>query len=116
MVGGLGLLSISTALNAISLHATCTAYFMLVAVAVTFPLAALRKLDKLAWITQVGLASIIVSVLVVTIAVGAGGRPASAPQEGPLDIKIVLFGKPTFANAMNAVSNVLASYGGIPAA
>ncbi|BGP41498.1 hypothetical protein JCM10449v2_005487 [Rhodotorula kratochvilovae] len=116
MVGGLGLLSISTALNAISLHATCTAYFMLVALAVTYPLAAFRKLDKLAWITQIGLSSIIISVLVVTIAIGAGGRPSPAPQTGPLNIEIVLFGKPTFAAAMNAVSNVLASYGGIPAA
>ncbi|GAA5856123.1 hypothetical protein JCM9279_004919 [Rhodotorula babjevae] len=116
LVGGLGLLSISTALNAISLHATCTAYFMLVAVAVTYPFAAIRKLDKIAWITQVGLASIIISVLVVVIAVGAGGRPAAAPQTGPFDVKITLFGNPDFASAMNAVSNVLASYGGVPAA
>ncbi|GAA5821148.1 hypothetical protein JCM3770_005692 [Rhodotorula araucariae] len=116
MVGGLGLLSITTALNAISLHATCTAYFMLVALAVTFPLAAFRKLDKLAWITQVGLSSIIISVLVVTIAVGAGTRPSPAPKTGPLNLEIVLFGKPSFAQAMNAVSNVLSSFGGIPAA
>ncbi|GAA5998476.1 uncharacterized protein JCM10292_002723 [Rhodotorula paludigena] len=116
MIAGLGLLSLSTALNAISLHATCTAVFVAVAVVATYPFASFRKLENVAWITWIGLFSIIVAVLVVTIAVGAGTRPAPAPKTGPLDIELVVFGKPTFAAAMNAVANVLAAYGGGPAA
>lgn len=114
-VSGSAFLALSTGLNAISLHGTCTAVFVAVAAIVTLPLASLRRLERIKWISWVGLVSILASVLIVTIAVGAGSRPALAPQEGPVDLGIVIWGKPNFADAMNAVANILLSYAGTSA-
>ncbi|GAA5907919.1 hypothetical protein JCM6882_001526 [Rhodosporidiobolus microsporus] len=111
-VVGAALLGLTTALNAISLHATCTAVFVVVSAIATYPLASLRTLGSVKWIGWIGLISMVVSILLVTIAVGAGGRPSPAPQEGPWDKDIVYFGKPSFADAMNAISNLLLSYAG----
>ncbi|GAA5852864.1 hypothetical protein JCM8547_004713 [Rhodosporidiobolus lusitaniae] len=111
-VVGAALVGLSTALNAISLHATCTAVFVVVAAVATYPFASLRTLGSVRWIGWVGLASMVVSIMLVTIAVGAGGRPSPAPQEGPWDKGIVYFGNPSFADAMNAIANLLLSYAG----
>lgn len=115
LISGSAFLGISVALNAISLHGTCTAVFVAVAAIATFPLASLRRLERIKWIGWIGLASMIVSILLVTIAVGSGGRPSLAPQEGPIDLGIVIWGEPTFADAMNAVANILLAYAGTAA-
>ena len=57
----------------------------------------------------------IVSIMLVTIAVAVGGRPSLAPQTGPWDKDLVLFGNPSFAEAMNAISNLVFSYAGTSA-
>ncbi|GAA6034581.1 hypothetical protein JCM8097_005407 [Rhodosporidiobolus ruineniae] len=111
-VAGAGIVGLSTALNAISLHATCTAWFVLVAAVVTFPFASLRTLGSIKFVGWIGLASVVVSILLVTIAVGAGGRPSPAPQTGPWEKGIVYFGSPTFADAMSAISNIMLSFAG----
>ncbi|GAA5917671.1 hypothetical protein JCM6882_008317 [Rhodosporidiobolus microsporus] len=111
-IAGSALLGISTALNAISLHATCTAVFVAVGAIVTIPIASLRTLGGIKWVGWVGLASMVISIMLVTIAVGAGGRPSLAPQEGPLDLDLVMWGKPTFAQAMNALGNLVFSFAG----
>ncbi|BGP25414.1 amino acid transporter [Rhodotorula toruloides] len=112
---GSALLGLSTALNAISLHATCTAVFVVVAAVATYPLASLRTLGGIKWVGWVGLASMIVSIITVTVAVGAGGRPSLAPKEGPMDLNIVIWGHPTFADAMNAIGNLVFAYAGTAA-
>lgn len=114
-IAGSAFLGISVALNAISLHATCTAVYVAVAAIVTFPFASLRTMGSVKWVGWVGLASMIVSIMLVTIAIPAGGRPSLAPQTGPLDLEIVIWGKPTFAEAMNAISNLVFSYAGTSA-
>ncbi|GAA5838423.1 hypothetical protein JCM11251_004933 [Rhodosporidiobolus azoricus] len=113
-ITGAALLGLSTALNAISLHATCTAVFMIVAAVATYPVASLRTLGGIRYVGWAGLISMVVSILLVTIAVGAGGRPSPAPQEGPWDKGIVYFGQPSFADAMNGVSNLVLSFAGGP--
>ncbi|KPV77762.1 uncharacterized protein RHOBADRAFT_33948 [Rhodotorula graminis WP1] len=114
-IAGSALLGISTALNAMSLHATCTAVFVAVAAVVTLPLASMRTMGDIRWIGWVGLVSMIVSIMLVTIAVAVGGRPSLAPQTGPWDKDLVLFGNPSFAEAMNAISNLVFSYAGTSA-
>ncbi|GAA6034617.1 hypothetical protein JCM8097_005425 [Rhodosporidiobolus ruineniae] len=111
-VVGAAFVGLATAFNAISLHATCTAVWVAVALIVTYPIASLRTLGSIKWVGWVGLASMVVSILLVTIAVGAGNRPSIAPQEGPWDKGLVMWGNPSFADAMNAVANLLLSYGG----
>jgi hypothetical protein len=60
-VAGSALLSISIALNAISLHGTCTAVFVAVATIVVFLLASIQTLEQVAWITWSGAASLVIS-------------------------------------------------------
>lgn len=115
LISGSAFLGLSVALNAISMHGTCTAVFVAVAAVATLPLASLRRLERIKWIGWIGLVSMLVSILLVTIAVGAGGRPSLAPQEGPYDLNIVIWGKPNFADAMNAVANILLAYAGTAA-
>ncbi|GAA5988515.1 hypothetical protein JCM11641_003300 [Rhodosporidiobolus odoratus] len=114
-VAGLQFLTISTALNGISLHATCTAVFVAVAAIFCIPIASLRKLDSITWITWVGVAAIIVAVFTVTIAVPVGGRPALAPPTGDYEVKIVIWGTPSFAEGLNAVASIVSAYAGVPA-
>ncbi|GAA5979055.1 hypothetical protein JCM11641_004957 [Rhodosporidiobolus odoratus] len=114
-IAGSALLGLSTALNAVSLHGTCTAVFVAVSAVATFFPASLRTLGSIKWIGWVGLISMVVSILLVTIAVGSGGRPSPAPQEGPWTKDIVYWGNPTFSDAMNAVSNIVFSYAGTAA-
>ncbi|GAA6007749.1 uncharacterized protein JCM10292_005421 [Rhodotorula paludigena] len=113
-VAGSSLLGISTALNAISLHATCTAVFVAVAAIVVIPLASMRTMGHVQWVGWVGMVSLVVSVLLVVIAIGAGGRPSPAPQEGPWDKDIVYWGNPTFGDAMSAIGSYIFALAGTP--
>ncbi|GJN93660.1 hypothetical protein Rhopal_006717-T1 [Rhodotorula paludigena] len=113
-VAGGALLSISTAFNALSLHGTCTAVFVLVSFLIALPIACMRRLEELKWLSWIGLCTILPAILLVTIAVAVGGRPAAAPQTGPIDLNVKLFGSPTFAQAMNAVSNLVFSFSATP--
>jgi len=61
IIAGSGLLSISIALNSISLHGTCTAVFVAVATIATFLLASIQTLEKIAWVTYAGFISLVVS-------------------------------------------------------
>ncbi|GAA5913732.1 hypothetical protein JCM6882_002328 [Rhodosporidiobolus microsporus] len=109
---GSGLLAFSTAFNAVTVHGTCTTVFTLVCTLLTILFASFRTLENVRWIGWVGLVSIVSAILTITIAVGVNSRPAAAPQEGPLNLEIVLFGTPSFAEAMNAVGNLVFAFMG----
>jgi hypothetical protein len=89
-IAGSAFLSVSIALNAISLHATCTQVFVVVGLIVCYCLASIQTLDRVSYIGWVGLTSIIVAVLTLTISVGVEDRPAAAPQTGPWDKDLIL--------------------------
>ncbi|GAA5880486.1 hypothetical protein JCM16303_005399 [Sporobolomyces ruberrimus] len=112
LIVGSAIVGLSTALNAISLHGTCTAVFVAVMAVAIYPFASLRTLGGVKWIGWVGLISILSAVLTVTIAVGVGGRPSLAPQEGPWDKNVVIWGTPSFPEAMTAISNLVLAYAG----
>ncbi|GJN93659.1 hypothetical protein Rhopal_006716-T1 [Rhodotorula paludigena] len=113
-VAASAMLSVSTALNALSLHGACTAIFVVVALIIIFPVACVRRLNELKVLGWIGLATIVPAILLVTIAVAVGGRPASAPPTGPLDLDVQLFASPSFAEAMNAISNLVFSFAATP--
>lgn len=115
IIAGSGLLSISIAFNSMSLHGTCTAVFVVVATIITFILASIQTLEKIAWITYAGFISLVVSLLVVTIGVGVADRPAEAPQTGPWDKDLHVFNNPTFGQAMGAIGQQVLSVGATPA-
>lgn len=54
-------------------------------------------------------------MLTVTVAVAVTDRPAAAPVDGPFDIDLVIFGKPSFASAMGAIGQLLFAWAGTPA-
>lgn len=60
-----GIVGAATGLNALSNHAICTNYFMLVATIACFILASVRKFEKIAWLTWVGFASVYIAVFIV---------------------------------------------------
>ncbi|KAK1992842.1 transmembrane amino acid transporter [Colletotrichum falcatum] len=113
---GSAMLSISIALNALSTHATCTAVFVAAAAVIGFGLSSLRTLGRISGLAWVGVTSIVVAVLTVTIAVSLQDRPAAAPRDDAVwrsDFKVV--NTPTFAQAVGAVSSLVFSYAGTPA-
>jgi hypothetical protein len=65
IVGASGIFGASVALNALSNHAICTNYFMLVATLAVFLLASVRKFEKISWLTWGGFISVYVAVFIV---------------------------------------------------
>jgi hypothetical protein len=65
IVGASGVFGASVALNALSNHAICTNYFMLVATLAVFLLASVRKFEKISWLTWGGFISVYVAVFIV---------------------------------------------------
>jgi hypothetical protein len=65
IVGASGIFGACVALNALSNHAMCTNYLMLIATIAVFILASARKFEKIAWLTWAGFLSIFVAVFIV---------------------------------------------------
>lgn len=65
IVGASGMFGASVALNALSNHAICTNYFMLVSMVAIFILASARKFEKIAWLTWAGFLSVFIAVFIV---------------------------------------------------
>ncbi|KAI1148542.1 transmembrane amino acid transporter [Nemania diffusa] len=115
IVGASGIFGSSVALNALSNHAICTNYFMLVSSIAVFLLASLRKFEKIAWLTWAGFASVFVAVFIVVVGVTARDRPAAAPQTGDYDFGYRVIGNPTFVAAITSVSTIFCSGAGTSA-
>ncbi|KAI5451060.1 hypothetical protein NCC49_002548 [Naganishia albida] len=113
-VAGSGMLGISIALNAISMHGTCTAVFVAIAALLVFAISSIQTLEKLSWISWAGVISITVSLMIVTIGVGIQDRPAAAPATGDWMKEVVVFGNPTFATAMSCIGSLLFAFAGMP--
>lgn len=60
-----GLVGAATGLNALSNHAICTNYFMLVVSIACFLISSVRKFEKFAWLTWAGFISVYVAVFIV---------------------------------------------------
>jgi len=82
----LAVLALSTALNAISHHGTCTVTLSFVAYIIIVAFGSVRKIHSLGWILWIGFASIVSAVMIVVIAVTIPDRPAAAPQTGPFEL------------------------------
>lgn len=60
-VAAAGYSGISTAFNAMSLHGTCTAVFVVVAAILGFLTSSIRTLGKISWLAWIGVISIVVA-------------------------------------------------------
>ncbi|KAE8144557.1 putative amino acid transporter [Aspergillus avenaceus] len=114
-VSGSGILGISISLNAVSSHGACTAIFVAISAILGFTLSSVRTLGKITWLAWIGLPSILVSIIVVTVAVGLQDRPPTAPPTDTVwvsDYKVV--GHPSFTEAITAVSALVFAFSGTP--
>ncbi|KAF4420387.1 neutral amino acid permease [Fusarium acutatum] len=113
-VSGAGMLSLSIGLNAVSSHGACTAVFVAVAAVLGFGLSSIRTLARMSWLAWIGVISIMISVIMVTIATGVQERPAAAPQDGVWVSDYKLFNKPSFVQAASAICSLVSAFGGTP--
>lgn len=58
-LAGSGLLSLSISLNAVSIHALCTAGWVAIVTGIGFGLSSIQTLDKVSWLGWVGMVSIL---------------------------------------------------------
>ncbi|RJE25098.1 hypothetical protein PHISCL_02569 [Aspergillus sclerotialis] len=111
LVAGAGMLTTSVAFNALSDHGACTMVFVAVTCAGSFVIGTgFRSLEKVSWISWVGVAGIVVAIWITAIGCLAQDRPASAPA-GPINKEIHVFPNATFSEAMSAVSSQLFALG-----
>lgn len=71
---GSAVISVSIALNALSMHATCTAVFVAVAAIASFCLSSIRTLGRISWLAWVGVSCIIVAGTIFTTFFFASGE------------------------------------------
>ncbi|TQN65817.1 N amino acid transport system protein [Colletotrichum shisoi] len=115
IVGASGIFGTSAAFNALSNHAICTNYFMMVATAAVFILASVRKFEKIAWLTWAGFLSVYIAVFIVVVAVTQVDRPAAAPQTGDFDLGYHVIGNPNFVTGITSVATIFCSGAGTSA-
>ncbi|WOO81568.1 N amino acid transport system protein [Vanrija pseudolonga] len=109
------MVSLSAALNAMSSHGACTAVFIAVVAAAGALLGAIPTLSRITWLGWAGIASLMAALLTLTISVGLQGRPADAPRPpAPWTKEFKIVGRPTFEEAMAAISTVLFAYSATP--
>jgi hypothetical protein len=101
-------ITMSIALNTLSDHALCTVAFMAFPHLVCWLLCLPRKFTFAAAMSWICTVSIVSAVLIVMIALGVAG-PRAPPG---FEAKIVLVGKPTFVEAVNAILNIAFSFAG----
>ncbi|VTT78101.1 unnamed protein product [Fusarium fujikuroi] len=91
--------------------------FSLLAAIIVFLCASIRTLGRISWLAWVGVISLLAGVYVVTIAVSIQDRPSAAPKinlqhEWKSDYQ--LYEKPSFTEAMSALSTMVFAYAGTP--
>ncbi|KAH7142710.1 transmembrane amino acid transporter protein-domain-containing protein [Dactylonectria estremocensis] len=112
MVAGAGMLTTSVAFNALSDHGTCTIIFVAVACIAAFLIGTgFRALEKVAWISWVGVACIFAAIWTTAIACLTQDHPAAGPATGPIDLDIRILPKTSFSEAMTAIANQLFAVG-----
>jgi amino acid permease len=101
-------ITMSVALNTLSDHAMCTVAFMAFPHITCWLLCLPRKFTFAAALSWICTISIVSAVLIVMIALGVAG-PRAPPG---FEVHIVLVGKPTFVEAVNAILNIAFSFAG----
>ncbi|KAM0276784.1 hypothetical protein ACHAQH_006373 [Verticillium albo-atrum] len=115
IVAASGIFGSSVGLNALSSHAICTNWFMLVATIAVFILASVRKFEKIAWLTWAGFLSVYIAVFIVVVGVTTRDRPAAAPQTGDFELGYHVIGNPTFVTGITSVATIFCSGAGTSA-
>lgn len=77
-----GVIGVSAAFNALSLHAMCTVYWSIVSTAIIAVFASVRKFSHIGWLTWVGFVSVFAAVFII-VCVSHPDYPPSRLQLKP---------------------------------
>ncbi|RBR05146.1 hypothetical protein FVER53590_08878 [Fusarium verticillioides] len=112
LISAAGIVSISTAFNAISNHGACTVIFTLIgAISITL-FSSVRTFSRLGWLTWIGFFTFFVAVFVFVVAVTQQDRPAIAPKTGDYELGWTAIAHPTFVAGITASANIFISNSG----
>jgi hypothetical protein len=101
-----GIVSTSTALNALSEHGACTAVFALVSAIMITMCSSIRTFSRLGWLTWFGFSTFFAAIFIFTVAVARQDRPAAAPQTGDFDLGFEAIAFPGFVVGMVSSANL----------
>ena len=101
-----GIVSCSTAFNALSEHGACTVVFSFVSAALITIFSSTRTFSRLGWLTWFGFATFFLAVFVFTVAVTQQNRPAAAPPTGEFDLGWQAVVSTTFVAGITASANL----------
>ncbi|KAK4890654.1 hypothetical protein LTR27_010693 [Elasticomyces elasticus] len=101
-----GIVSVSTAFNALSDHGACTVVFSFVAAALITLFSSVRTFSRLGWLTWFGFATFFVAVFIFVVAVTQQERPAAAPPTGPFELGWTAIAYPGFVAGITASANL----------
>lgn len=112
LISAAGIVSISTAFNAISNHGACTVIFTLIgAISITL-FSSVRTFSRLGWVTWIGFFTFFVAVFIFVVAVTQQDRPAMAPKTGDYELGWTAIAHPTFVAGITASANIFISNSG----
>lgn len=106
LITAAGIVSCSTAFNALSNHGACTVVFSAVSAAIITGFSMVRTFSRLGWLTWFGFATFFVAVFIFVVAVTQQSRPAAAPPTGDFDLGFTAIAYPTFVAGMTATANL----------
>ena len=101
-----GIVSVSTAFNALSNHGACTVVFSFVAAALITIFSSIRTFSRLGWLTWFGFSTFFIAVFIFVEAVTQVDRPAAAPQTGDFELGWTTIAHPTFVAGILASANL----------
>ncbi|KXT01946.1 hypothetical protein AC578_2567 [Pseudocercospora eumusae] len=112
LITAAGIVSCSTAFNALSNHGTCTVVFSFVSAVLITGFSSIRTFSRLGWLTWVGFFTFFIAVFIFVVAVTRQNRPAAAPPAGDFDLGWTAIAYPTFAAGITASANIFISGSG----
>src|ERR1700759_2830070 len=97
-----GIVSCSTAFNALSDHGACTVVFSFVSAVLITIFSSIRTFSRLGWLTWLGFTTFFIAVFIFVVAVTQQDRPAAAPKTGDFDLCWGAINPPGFGAGITA--------------
>ncbi|RVX65947.1 hypothetical protein B0A52_09832 [Exophiala mesophila] len=95
LITAAGIVSCSTAFNALSEHGACTVVFSFVSAVLITGFSSVRTFSRLGWLTWIGFFTFFIAVFIFVVAVTQQDRPAAAPPTGDFDLGWTAIAYPT---------------------
>ncbi|KIW18344.1 hypothetical protein PV08_02632 [Exophiala spinifera] len=91
LITAAGIVSCSTAFNALSEHGACTVVFSFVSAVLITMFSSVRTFSRLGWLTWMGFTTFFIAVFIFVVAVTQQDRPAAAPPTGDFNLGANIF-------------------------